>query len=111
MQQQQQQQEQQQHDQLQQPAAGGQHAFIAAGPQHPTSLGSLLGGAADTPFGPAVPLGGPGGSGWVWAAAMLLAARMGRQAAQEARLDVRQLQVRAAVPWGGLPSLGWLCKL
>lgn len=73
-----------------------QHAFLAADPQ-PVALmnssASLLGGSRAGPFGPTEPLGGAGGSGWVWAAAVLLAARMGRVAAQEARLDVRQLQV------------------
>ncbi|KAL4448648.1 hypothetical protein ABPG75_005867 [Micractinium tetrahymenae] len=36
----------------------------------------------------------PGGaaSGWIWAGAVLLAARLGRVTAQEARLDVRKLQ-------------------
>ncbi|GAB4817100.1 hypothetical protein N2152v2_004146 [Parachlorella kessleri] len=47
-------------------------------PSTPNSLGS------------AVPLGA--GGGWVWAAALLIAARLGRVTAQEARLDVRQLQ-------------------
>ncbi|PRW44890.1 apoptotic chromatin condensation inducer in the nucleus-like isoform X1 [Chlorella sorokiniana] len=52
----------------------------------------LLHTSGSGPFGPTAPLGGADGSGWVWAAAVLLAARLGRLTAQEARLDVRKLQ-------------------
>ncbi|PSC67518.1 hypothetical protein C2E20_8825 isoform B [Micractinium conductrix] len=41
------------------------------------------------PF-PSVPLGA--GGGWIWAGAVLVAARLGREGAQEARLDVTKLQ-------------------
>ena len=51
------------------------------------------------PF-PSVPLGA--GGGWIWAGAVLVAARLGREGAQEARLDVTKLQVG-----GG----GWVGKL
>lgn len=70
-----------------------QQQAAAVAPQ-PASLSSMLAGPpAAGPFGPTTPLGGPAGSGWVWAAAVLLAARLGRVTAQEARLDVRSLQV------------------
>lgn len=69
------------------------HAFVAQ-PQ-PQALDTWLqlgpfdvGGAG--PF-PTSPIGA--GSGWVVAAAVLLAGRMGRLTAQEARMDVRKLQV------------------
>ncbi|KAL4855431.1 Reticulocyte-binding protein 2 a [Chlorella vulgaris] len=83
------------------------HAFIAE--QQP---GAALGvwdatgpaGAAGGPLPPA-PLGPY--SGWVVAAAVLLASRMGRLTAQEARMDVRKLQPYAqpnAIPLGPLPQ-------
>ena len=69
-----------------------QHAFVAEPASAPSVLGSLLHTPGTGPFGPTAPLGGADGSGWVWAAAVLLAARLGRLTAQEARLDVRKLQ-------------------
>lgn len=72
-------------------------------------LGSLLHTRGAGPFGPAAPLGGADGSGWVWAAAVLLAARLGRLTAQEARLDVRKLQVSRVS--GLLVGVAGLCLL
>ena len=57
---------------------------------HPSSLLPAPGALGQPP----PPIGE--GGGWVWAVALLLAARLGRVTAQEARLDVRQLQVGAA---------------
>lgn len=80
-----------------------EHAFVAQPP--PSGLMDheiLLGGSRPTGAGagpfPTLPLGA--GGGWIWAAAVLLAARLGRVTAQEARLDVRKLQVgRLAGGW------------
>lgn len=79
------------------------HAFIS----HQQPQGGMMplshqfgpvGGGGGGPF-PVAPLGS--GGGWIWAAAVLLAARIGRVTAQEARMDVRQLQV-GALGWAGL---------
>jgi hypothetical protein len=90
------------------------HAFIVA--QQP---GAALGvwdatgpaGAAGGPLPPA-PLGPH--SGWVVAAAVLLASRMGRLTAQEARMDVRKLQVRAVRErerwWQWRVPCAWACR-
>lgn len=51
----------------------------------PPLPGTTLAGAGGAPIGSA--------GGWVWAAAILMAVRLGRVGAQEARMDVRQLQV------------------
>lgn len=69
-----------------------QHAFVAEPAPAPSVLGSLLHTSDSGPFGPTAPVGGADGSGWVLAAGVLLAARLGRLTAQEARLDVRKLQ-------------------
>ena len=78
------------------------HAFIS----HPQAQHGMLSSLHQ--LGPAGGGGGPfsvaplgSGGGWIWAAALLLAARMGRVTAQEARLDVRQLQVGGLAASGG----------
>lgn len=47
------------------------------------------------PHQPAVMLTGTSGTGWVFALAILAAARLGRLAAQEARMDSSKLQPAA----------------
>jgi hypothetical protein len=58
---------------------------VPPAPQPPRLLPESYGGLGAAPVG--------SGGGWVWAAAILIAARLGRVTAQEARLDVRQMQV------------------
>jgi hypothetical protein len=61
-----------------------------------------------TPQQPAVMLTGTSGTGWVFALAILAAARLGRLAAQEARMDSSKLQVRPA-PCACVPTLSRPC--
>lgn len=87
-----------------------QHAFVAEPAPAPSVLGSLLHTRGTGPFGPTAPMGGADGSGWVWAAAVLLAARLGRLTAQEARLDVRKLQASGRMERGVYAGAGG-CEL
>jgi hypothetical protein len=84
------------------------HAFIVHTQHEPAGpLGRLGPGSAVGPF-PTAPLGSDGG--WVVASAVLLAARIGRITVQEARMDVRKLQVRFLEGWTAAFSRTASCR-